>query len=470
MAATYTSLRQAWLALSGLSVVFLVEMLDNSLLTLALPAIARDTGAAPAALQWVQGSYSLVLGGLMILLGVLADRAGRRRTMLLGLLLLALASLATLGVHTVAALIAVRCLMGLAAAMTAPGAMSLAFRLFTEDEQRVRAINLISTVGLVGLAAGPVVGGAVLAVLPWRSLLVVNAPLALLAWVGIRCGVAPDDPAEAHREPLDILGAVLGTGALVLLLLAPSLLVHDGVGSPLVWIAAVGGVAAMAGFVARQRRTEHPLIPLSLLATPLVGAGLLFKAATGLATAGLGYLVTLQLQLVWGFPPVLAAVAMAPQVLVLLAGGALLTPLVRRVGMSTAAVIGAVAVVAGLAVEASLGFSGYPALAVALALVAVGQRIVGVVAGTNVMKGLPESRTTLGAALVDTASEVSTGVGVAVAGTLVAAFVSGSFGAVVSGAQRAQLVSGVTVAAVVLTVASAVLVGWGFLRASSSVR
>jgi len=314
------------------------------------------------------------------------------------------------------------------------------------------------------------VGGAVLAVLPWRSLLVVNAPLALLAWVAIRFGVAPDDPAEAHREPLDVLGAVLGTGALVLLLLAPSLVVHDGVRSPLVWIAAVGGVAAMAGFVARQRSTEHPLIPLSLLATPLVGAGLLFKAATGLATAGLGYLVTLQLQLVWGFPPVLAAVAMAPQVLVLLAGGALLTPLVRRVGMSTAAVIGAVAVVAGLAVEASLGFSGYPALAVALALVAVGQRIVGVVAGTNVMKGLPESRTTLGAALVDTASEVSTGVGVAVAGTLVAAFVSGSFGAVVSGAQRAQLVSGVTVAAVVLTVASAVLVGWGFLRASSSVR
>ena len=112
------------MALAGLSAVFLVEMLDNSILTVALPTIGRDLHASTLALSWVTNAYAVVLGGLMLVLGAVADRVGRRRVMLVGLVLLGLAGLATAFVTSVDELIAVRAVMGLAAAMTTPGSMA----------------------------------------------------------------------------------------------------------------------------------------------------------------------------------------------------------------------------------------------------------------------------------------------------------------------------------------------------------
>ncbi|SDW93837.1 hypothetical protein SAMN05216215_1006134 [Saccharopolyspora shandongensis] len=152
-----------------------------------------------------------------------------------------------------------------------------------------------------------------------------------------------------------------------------------------------------------------------------MSSGLVLKAAAGLATAGLGYLVTLQLQLDLGWTPAQAAIGMLPQVVVLIAGGALISPLITRVGLTTAAGLSAGVVVCGLAVYTALGRFGYVWIAVALVLVAVGMRVVGVVAGNNVMRGLPENRTTIGAALIDTASEVTIGIGIALSGTILAA-------------------------------------------------
>src|SRR3984885_9965395 len=198
------SLREAWIALAGLSAVFLFEMLDNSILTVALPTIGRDLHASPVSLEWVTGVYAVVFGGLMLLFGSLADRFGRRRIMLIGLVLLAIASLATAFVTTADELIAVRAVMGIAAAMTTPLSIALAFRLFETDSLRVRAMTLITTVGLVGLAIGPTAGGFVLSIAPWQVLLLVNVPIAILAIVGIRAGIAADEPGELHRDPLDV--------------------------------------------------------------------------------------------------------------------------------------------------------------------------------------------------------------------------------------------------------------------------
>jgi MFS family permease len=133
------SLRAVWPAMVGLSAVFLVEMLDNTLLNVALPTIGRDLHASATALQWVTGAYTVVFGGLMLLFGGIADRFGRRRVMFAGLALLALASLGTVLARTAGELIAVRMLMGVAAAMTTPGSMALSFRLFDDDTLRVRA-------------------------------------------------------------------------------------------------------------------------------------------------------------------------------------------------------------------------------------------------------------------------------------------------------------------------------------------
>jgi MFS family permease len=147
--------REAWIALVGLSAVFLFEMLDNSILNVALPTIGHDLHASPTSLQWVTGSYSVVFGGLMLAFGAIADRFGRRRVMLVGLVLLGVASLATAFVTTSGEVIAVRGLMGVAAAMTTPGSIALAFRLFTRDGLRVRAMTLISTVGRSSSLSSP---------------------------------------------------------------------------------------------------------------------------------------------------------------------------------------------------------------------------------------------------------------------------------------------------------------------------
>ncbi|SDT78953.1 MFS transporter [Actinoplanes derwentensis] len=469
-AARSESLGDRWIALTGLSAVFLFEMLDNSILNVALPTIGRELQATTTALQWVTGAYSVVFGGLMLLFGAIADRFGRRRVMLTGLVLLGAASLATMFVSTAGQLIAVRACMGAAAAMTTPGSMALAFRLFRADDLRVRAITVISTAGLVGLAIGPTAGGLVLAVAPWQVLLLINVPIAALAFAGIRLGVAADDPSSLHADPLDTPGAVLGTATIILALVTPTLFVDEGGASWAPWTAAAAALVTTAAFVLRERTARHPLLDLRLLAVPLVSSGLAYKAAAGLAVAGLGYLVTLLLQFAWGWSPAMAAVGMLPQVVVLLAGGRLVAPFVRRVGLERAAWLSAAAVVTGLAAFAALNRFGYPGVLIALVLVAAGMRVVGVVAGNNVLRGLPENRTSIGAALVDTSSELATGVGIAATGTILAALFTGSLTASNwSTAQAGQFQQAMTIAALALTAVAAALVTYGVIRSRTTV-
>jgi len=454
-------LRDAWIPLAGLSAVFLFEMLDNSVLNVALPTIGRELTASTASLQWVSGAYSVAFGGLMLLFGAVADRVGRRRVMLVGLTLLAVVSVLTLFVTSVDQLIAVRALMGVAAAMTTPGSMALAFRLFDDDDLRVRALTVISTAGLVGLAVGPTIGGFVLAVAPWQVLILANAPIAVIAFLGIRAGIAADRRTDLHRDPVDVIGAVLGTATVVGVLLTPTLFVA-GTDVALAWGAAAATVAAVVGFAARERTARHPLLELRFVVQPLVASGLAYKASAGLAMAGLSYMVTLQLQFAWGWPPALAAVGTLPQVMVLLASGRFVGPFVKRVGLDRAAWMSAAAVVAGLAVFALLGRFGYPWVLVALVLVAAGMRVVGVVAGNNVLRGLPQDRTSIGAALVDTASEIATAVGIAATGSILAALVGSSIATMTfTSDQLASFQQAILVAGLSITALAAALVGIG---------
>jgi hypothetical protein len=288
----------------------------------------------------------------------------------------------------------------------------------------------------------------------------------VLAVVGIRGGVAADVPAELHREPADVVGGVLATATIVLALVTPSLFVDGGTRSWAAWTATAATALAAVLFVLRERSTAHPMLDLQLVARPLVASGLAYKAAAGLAVAGLGYLVTLQLQLDRGWSPALAAVGMLPQVVVLVAGGAFVGPFVKRVGIVRAAGLSASAVVLGLGVYAALGRQSYVWVAVSLVLVAAGLRVVGVVAGVSVLDGLPANRTSIGAALVDTASQVASAVGIAIGGTAVAALFTGNLATPGwTPAQAAEFREAVTIAATALTALAAALVLWASRRA-----
>lgn len=463
------SLWAVWPAMVGLSAVFLFEMLDNTMLNVALPTIGRDLHASATSLQWVTGSYTIVFGGLMLLFGSIADRFGRKRVMLSGLVLLALASLGTAFVRTAGELIAVRMLIGVAAAMTAPGSMALSFRLFDDDALRVRASTVISSVGLVGVAIGPTVGGLLLAVVPWQALLVVNVPVSILAAIGIGFGIPADTPDDLHRDPIDVPGAVLGFLTVGLALVTPTLFVEQGAHAWQLWACAAAAILCAGCFVAWERTARHPLVDLRLVVRPLVASGLAYQAALGLASAGIAFTVTLQLQLAWGWSPAAAAVGMLPQIITMIAIGPVIDRLVDTFGMERPANIGAVSVIAGLVMYGALGRFGYVWIAIALVLISAGMRVVMVTASVNVLRGLPQDRTSLGAALSDTAQEVSNAIGLAVVGTVVAALFTGSItGGDWTGAQVSEFENAVTAAVVVLTIVSAALVAWAAMHARTA--
>src|SRR3954449_8904432 len=208
-ATTYSSLRAAWVPLLALCLAFFVEMVDNTLLTIALPTIGRDLGTGTTALQWVTGAYSLTFGGLLLTAGSAADRLGRRRVLLVGLAAFGLISLAVVLVHTAGELIALRAALGLTAAAMAPITNSLVFRLFDDQALRMRAMTLMIIVGMSGFVLGPLLGGTALAHVCWEWLLIVNAPIALIACVGVRLGVPADRPEDLTEDTLDLPGAVL---------------------------------------------------------------------------------------------------------------------------------------------------------------------------------------------------------------------------------------------------------------------
>lgn len=456
-----TSLRSVWPAILGLSIVFLTEMLDNSVLNVALPTITRELGATAAELQWITTAYSLLFGGLMLVFGMISDRFGRRRVMLIGLSLFAVASLAVVLVRTPGELIAVRGVIGVAAAMTAPGSMALSFRLFDDETLRVRATALISTVGLTGLAIGPTFGGLILALWPWQALLIINVPVAALAACCIRFGIRADQASELHLAPLDITGALLGTATITLALWAATLAVEDGWNTLSPWSAGIGALICGAGFVIRERRAKNPMLDFDLLRRPLVTAGLTYQAALGLGLAVIGYSVTLQLQLAWGWPPALAALGNLPQVITMIAAGPLVEKVVKKVGMQKAGPLGAGIAIAGLVTYAIGGRYHYAWIAVTLILTAAGMRLVMITAAVNVMHGLPADRTSIGAAMNDTGQEVASSIGLAITGTIIAAFLTGSLARIGRDAtETTEFNNAVTTATLVLAAACALLVIW----------
>ena len=298
------SLADVWPALAGLSAVFLFEMLDNSILNVALPTIGRELAASTTTLQWVTGAYSVVFGGLMLAFGALADRVGRRRIMLIGLVLLGLASFATAFVTTPWQLIAVRALMGVAAAMTTPGRTRSPSGCSSDDRLRVRAMHP-DLDGRHGRPRGRPDRGRARA----RCRAMAGVAARQRADRGARVPRHPRrHPRRRPRRPAPRSDRRGGRRARHRDDRARAAHAHvvrgprrSGRGQP--WTAPRRPSSPRACFVVRERTARYPLLDLALVARPLVSSGLALKAATGLAIAGMGYLVTLQLQLDWGWPP-----------------------------------------------------------------------------------------------------------------------------------------------------------------------
>ncbi|MFL6062363.1 MAG: MFS transporter [Marmoricola sp.] len=466
---TYTSLRAAWIPLFALCLAFFVEMVDNTLLTIALPTIGRDLGSGTAALQWVTGAYSLTFGGLLLTAGSAADRLGRRRVLLVGLAAFGLISLAVVAVSSAGQLIALRAVLGLAAAAMAPITNSLVFRLFEDQALRMRAITVMMVVGMSGFILGPLLGGTALAHVRWEWLLVVNAPIALIAWIGVRLGVPADRPEDLTSDSLDLPGAVLSIATIGLGCYTLTSGVEHGWGSLLTIGSALGAVAALLAFVRHERRTPEPMLDLGLFTSGTVRGAAIAQTGTSIAMAGVMFGLILHFQYAYGWSPVRAGLANLPLILTMIAATPVSEWLARRFGHRIACLVGAVLLAGSLAGLAWGVSHGYPAIAACMVVMTDGLRTVMTICAVALVDAMPANRTSIGAALNDTAQEVGTSVGTAVVGTLIAALVTTSLPpGTWSHALVASFFHGERITYAALAVVVGIVAGWGALSLTDS--
>jgi EmrB/QacA subfamily drug resistance transporter len=468
-ARTYPSLRAAAIPLGALCLAFFVEMVDNTLMSIALPTIGRDLGGGTLSLQWVAAAYSVTFGGLLLTAGSAADRLGRRRVLLVGLAVFGIVSLGVIAVQSVGELIGLRAVLGIAAAMMAPVTNSLVFRLFDDDVLRRKAFTVMITVGLTGFILGPVLGGTALAHVPWQWLLIVNAPIALVAWIGVRRGVPADHPEDLTHDRLDLPAAVLSTVALGVGCYTFTSGVLFGWTSWQTLGSAATAMLALVAFVVRERRTPQPMLDLGLLRQGTVRGALMAQLATAIAMAAVMFALILQFQYAYGWSPVKAGLANLPLILTMLLASPLAESLVTRVGHRIACLVGSAFLAVSLGGMAVAVDHGYLAIAIAMVTFTIGLRIVMTTCAVALVDAMPSNRTSLGTSLNDTAQEVGTSVGTAFIGTIIAVLVTTVLPDGVWGdGLVSSYVHGEQVAFLVLAAVVGVVAVWGSLTLTDS--
>jgi EmrB/QacA subfamily drug resistance transporter len=421
---TYQSLGAAWIPLSALCLAFFVEMVDNTLLSIALPTIGRDLGSGTTALQWVTGAYSLTFGGLLLTAGSMADRLGRRRVLLVGLAVFGLLSLGVVAVSNTGELIVLRAGLGIAAAAMAPITNSLVFRLFDNPTLRMRAITVMITVGMSGFVLGPLLGGTALAHFNWQWLLVVNAPIALFACLGVRFGVPADRPEDLTHDTLDLLGSLLSVTTIGLACYSLTSGIEHGWTSGVTLASIIGAVAGAVAFVRHERRSPAPMLDLSLFSNGTVRGATIAQIGTSIGMAGVMFGLILHFQYAYGWSPMRAGLANLPIILTMLAASPLSEWLAKQFGHRIACLVGA-----GFLAGSLAGFSygvdhGYVVIAICMVAMTIGLRTIMTICAIALVDAMPSNRTSIGTALNDTAQEVGTSIGTALFGTMIAALVT----------------------------------------------
>ena len=421
---TYPSLRAAAVPLLALCLAFFVEMVDNTLLTIALPTIGRDLGSGTTAVQWVTGAYSLTFGGLLLTAGSTADRLGRRRTLLAGLVAFGIISLGVLLVSSSAELIALRAALGLAAAAMAPVTMSLIFRLFDDEKLRMRAITVVMVVGLSGFVLGPILGGTVLAHVSWEWLLLANTPIALVAWLGVRLGVPIDRPQDLTTDPLDLRGTLLSIAGVGLGCYTLTSGVEHGWLSAITLASAFGALVAVIAFVRHERAAVFPMLDLRLFENGSARGAAITQMGASITMASVMFALILHFQYAYGWSPMRAGLANLPLIITMIAATPLAEWLVERFGHQIACLAGTAFLVVSLLGMAWGVEHGYLAIAVSMVILTLGLRTIMTICAVALVEAMPRNRTSIGAALNDTAQEIGTSIGTAVVGTMIAVLVT----------------------------------------------
>ncbi len=335
------------IAVLGSGIVFL----DGTVVNVALPRIGDDFGSETSSLQWILNGYMLTLASLILLGGSLGDRFGRRRTFVVGVAWFTVASLLCALAPSADALIAARLLQGVGGALLTPGSLAMIESSFRPGD-RARAIGAWSGLGGVATALGPLLGGYLVEAVSWRAIFLINVPIGLFVAVMATRHVPETRNPDAPTR-LDGLGAVLAAiglaGTTYALIEAPD----QGLSAPIV-VAAVGGVLALIAFIATERRSAHPMMPLGLFSSRQFSAANLVTFVVYAALGGVFFLLVAFLQIAAGYSPIAAGAASLPVTLLMLLFSARAGALAQRIGARIPLTVGPLVIALGMLLMAQI--------------------------------------------------------------------------------------------------------------------
>jgi EmrB/QacA subfamily drug resistance transporter len=307
-----------------------IAALDATVVSIALPRIGEEFNVGVSGLQWVVTAYTLTLAAFLLLGGTLGDRYGRRRVFMVGVAWFAVASAACAVAPSAEVLVAARALQGVGAALLTPGSLAILQAAFVPSD-RSRAIGAWSGFGALATAAGPIIGGVLLAIASWRWVFVINLPLAVVVLVVSRRHVPESADASATGR-LDVTGATWAVIALSTLTYGLIAAPQAGWGSVEVVTCLAVGVAASAGFVMTERRAMAPMLPLSMFSSRQFAAT---NAVTFLVYGGIGgalFLLPVAAQQIAGYTPLEAGLTLLPVTILMFTLSARSGRLAARIG------------------------------------------------------------------------------------------------------------------------------------------
>ncbi|MDA8291539.1 MAG: DHA2 family efflux MFS transporter permease subunit [Actinomycetota bacterium] len=408
---------RAWATLAVLCVSLLLVSLDNTVLNVALPTLVRDLHATDTELQWIVDSYAIVFAGLLLVVGSLGDRLGRKWVFQAGLVLFAGGSAASAVSASPGALIAARAFMGVGAAGIMPSTLSILTNVFTDEYRRARAIGIWSGTTGLGIAIGPIVGGWLLDHFWWGSVFLINVPIAVVGLVA-SVSLVPNSrrPAAPRPDPVGALSSVVGLSLLLWgIIEAP----ERSWSSPLVLGAIAAGIAVLTGFVLWERRCEHPMLQLEFFANRRFSAAIASMSLVIFALMGALFVLTQYLQFSLGYDAFQTGLRIGPMALVILVVAPASSLLVRLLGTKVVVFAGMAVISVGMAMLCSTTTSGsYMDAFPAFMLLGVGTGLAFAPSTESVMGALPLEQTGVGSATNSTALQVGGALGVAVLGSL----------------------------------------------------
>lgn len=406
-----------WAALAVLCLSLLIVTLDNTVLNVALPTLVMDLHATSTQLQWIVDAYVMVFAGLLLVGGSLADRVGRKRTFVAGLLAFGAGSAWAAFSGSVPMLIAARASMGIGGALIMPSTLSIITDMFRDPAERQRAIGIWSGTSGLGIALGPIIGGALLVHLWWGSIFLVNVPIAA-AGVALAVPFVPDSKNPAAQPP-DYVGALLSIAGLALLLWSIIEGPVDGWLSARVLVAGASGLVMVALFAAWERRSTHPMLNLSFFGSRSFSGAISSVGLGTFALLGALFLMTQFLQFDLGYTALQAGIRTLPAAGAIAVVAPLSSVLIRWIGTRFTVAAGLLVTAGGLWQVSLAGPSStYLDTLAGMILVGTGAGLTMPSATASVMGSVPQAHLGVGSGTNGASLQLGGAVGVAVVGSL----------------------------------------------------